>query len=201
MAPCWIKLTSTRGSCRHRLNVLNLYRPQTKLQKGNVFTPVCQSFCSQGEVCLSAYWDSHPLPPGQTPPCPVHAGIHTPLPSACWDTPPCPVHVGIHSAQLHAGIDMATAADRTHPSGMHSCMILCFSVLYCIWNLESSATLHSDSLQTTNQYLQLKMNKYTGFNIHYPMIISAFKLTRVEAYIIFLCLALPSDCILCFYKC
>ena len=25
---------------------------------------------------------------GYTPPCPVHAGIHTPLPSACWDTPP-----------------------------------------------------------------------------------------------------------------
>ena len=24
--------------------------------------------------------DTHP------PPCPVHAGIHTPLPSACWDT-------------------------------------------------------------------------------------------------------------------
>ena len=26
----------------------------------------------------------HPL--GQTPLCPVHVGIHTPLPSACWDT-------------------------------------------------------------------------------------------------------------------
>ena len=37
-------------------------------------------------------------PPGETPPCPVHAGIHTPLPSACWDTqPPCPVHAGIHN--------------------------------------------------------------------------------------------------------
>ena len=34
--------------------------------------------------CLpSACWDT---PPGQTPPCPVHAGIHTSLPSACWDT-------------------------------------------------------------------------------------------------------------------
>ena len=37
----------------------NIYRLQTKLQKGNVFTPVCQSLCSEG--CL---------------------------PSACWGTPP-----------------------------------------------------------------------------------------------------------------
>ena len=58
----------------------------------------------------------HPLgrhPPAQcmlgyTHPCPVHAGIHTPLPSACWDThnplpsaccytPSCTVHAGIRS--------------------------------------------------------------------------------------------------------
>ena len=48
----------------------------------------------------------HPLradtPPGQTPPCPVHAGIHTPLPSACWDTPPCAVHAGIQSVNKWA---------------------------------------------------------------------------------------------------
>ena len=41
-------------------------------------------------------------PPGQTPS----------LPSACWDTHPCPVH---------AEIDMATATDGMHPTGMHSC--------------------------------------------------------------------------------
>ena len=40
--------------------------------------------------------------------CPVNAGIHI----------PCPVH---------AGIDMVTAADRMHPSGMHSCYYI-FSV-------------------------------------------------------------------------
>ena len=51
--------------------------------------------------------------PGQTPPCPVHAGIHTPpLPSACWDThppvqcmlgytPPCAVPAGIWSTSWH----------------------------------------------------------------------------------------------------
>ena len=38
-----------------------VYHSQTKLQKGNVFTPVCQSFFSWG---VSA---------------PVHAGIHNPL--------------------------------------------------------------------------------------------------------------------------
>ena len=98
------------------------YCPQTKLWKGNVFTPVCQSFCLQGGVCLSACWDihlPHPLgrhPPGQTSPpgrpLPSACWDTHPLPSACWDTPPCPVH---------AGIDMATAADGTHPTGMHSC--------------------------------------------------------------------------------
>ena len=38
-------------------------------------------------------------------PCPVHAGIHTPLPSACFDTPP----------------SLATVADGTHPTRMHYC--------------------------------------------------------------------------------
>ena len=45
-------------------------------------------------------------PPGQTPPCPVHAGIHTPsLPSTLGYTP------------------AATAADGTHPAGMLSCLL------------------------------------------------------------------------------
>ena len=30
------------------------YRPQTKLREGNVFTPVCRSFCSQGMGCIPA---------------------------------------------------------------------------------------------------------------------------------------------------
>ena len=45
----------------------------------------------------------------------VHAGIHTPrTDTPPWADTPCPVH---------AGIDMATAADSTHPTGMHSCVI------------------------------------------------------------------------------
>ena len=69
----------------------NIYRPQIKLQKGNVFTSVCQSFCLQGG-CLPQFIHHHPwadTPPAQCmlgyTPYPVHAGIH-PLPSACWDT-------------------------------------------------------------------------------------------------------------------
>ena len=81
------------------------------LRQGNVFTPVCHSVHRGGGVCPSACWDTHTpwadtprqTPPGQTPlsgqtpllgrhppgrhlPCPVHAGIHIPLPSACSDT-------------------------------------------------------------------------------------------------------------------
>ena len=68
-------------------------------------------------------------PPGQTPPwedtpradTPSPSACwdtNTPLPSACWDThPPCSVH---------AGIDMATGADGTHPTGMHSCLSMSF---------------------------------------------------------------------------
>ena len=111
------------------------------LLKAYVFIPVCQPFCSQGGVYLSACWDTHPQadtpqeqtppwadtpswahpPTGQTPPpgqtSPL--GRHPP-PSAYWDTPPCPVH---------AGIDMATAAVGTHPTGMHSCLL---SMNYCV---------------------------------------------------------------------
>ena len=58
---------------------------------------------------------THTHTPGQTPPCPVHAGIHThPHPvhagihtppclvHAEIHTPPCPVHAGIHAPPLHS---------------------------------------------------------------------------------------------------
>ena len=78
-----------------------------------VFTPVCHFVHMEG-VCHTPWTDTplgrHPWadtllgrhPWADTPwadtPCPVHAGIHTPLSSACWDTHthPCPVHAGIH---------------------------------------------------------------------------------------------------------
>ena len=65
--------------------------------------------CMLGYIPLpSACWDTHPSTQcmlGYTPSYPVHAGVHTLLPSASWDTP----------------TPTATAADGTHPTGMYSC--------------------------------------------------------------------------------
>ena len=111
------------------------YRP------GNVFTPVCQSFCSQGDGCLPLVrgclpHPTHPLgrprlgrlPLGYTHTlpsacCDTHLpvqcmlGYTHPLPSACWDTHP--------HAQCMLGYSQQ--AGRTHPTGMHSCC--CFLLL------------------------------------------------------------------------
>ena len=62
------------------------YRPQTKLQKGNAFTPVCQLFCSQGEGVSGR----HPLP-RQTPP-----SRQTPLSQAATATD------GTHPTGVHS---------------------------------------------------------------------------------------------------
>ena len=73
-------------------------------------------------------------PPRQNPSCPVHAGIrpsaqcmlgYTPLPSACWDTHIPPPSACWDTPPVHAGIDMATATDGTHLTGMHSCNLIC----------------------------------------------------------------------------
>ena len=89
--------------------ILGFYRPQTKLRNGYVFTPVCHSV--HGGWGLSA---------------PVHAGIYRHLGRQPPGRRPlsCPVHAGIH---------MATAADGTHPTGMHSCFSFFFAQL--LWFL------------------------------------------------------------------
>ena len=95
-------LTSTRiqknRSMKQQVG-LAYYRPQQQLWKGNVFTSICQElFCPREEFCPGGgvYTDR------QTPPS-RHSTLcrHPPLPSP----PP----------------QMATAADGTHPTGMHSC--------------------------------------------------------------------------------
>ena len=109
-------------------HTIYFYRPQTKLRKGYVFTPVCHSVHRRG---LSA---------------PVHAGMNTPLgrqPSQCrhppghtppWaDTPWEDTPMGRHPPARHPPVQtppgqtppppqkMAIAADGMHPTGMHSC--------------------------------------------------------------------------------
>ena len=65
----------------------------------------------------SACWDAHP-PPGQTPPCPVHSGIH----------PPCPVHAGIHPPSPHPS--------ASHCSGRYASYWNAFLFLFCLLTSE-----------------------------------------------------------------
>ena len=118
------------------LYILIHYRPQRSCDK---------VMFSQASVILFTgfvVWQTPPLQtdthkhPGQTPPrqtpsrqTPPFLGRHPlswgdtpwagtpretpPLPSACWNTHPPP-----------AQCTMATAADSTHPTGMHSCYLI-----------------------------------------------------------------------------
>ena len=43
----------------YKQNKYTFLPPATKLRQGNVFTPVCQSFCSQGGLCLSMHHRPH----------------------------------------------------------------------------------------------------------------------------------------------
>ena len=73
--------------------IFNFYRPQTKLQKGKVFTPASQSFCSQGGVSRHALGQTPS--PEQTPPW-----ASTP-PTLLGRHPLCIVHAGIAPAGDH----------------------------------------------------------------------------------------------------
>ena len=79
-----------------------------KLWKGNVFTSVCQEFCPQGG-CLPD------TPPGQTPPPDTPLQADTPLGRHPTRQTPPP------QADTPLPQQTATAADGTHPTGMHSC--------------------------------------------------------------------------------
>ena len=87
-------------------SVLSFLPSATKLQQGNVFACVCHSVHKGGGVSAS-----------------VHTGIHTPLGRhtpmrrhPTGQTPPPPQQT-------------TTAADGTHPTGMHSC---CYLKIFCI---------------------------------------------------------------------
>ena len=107
------------------------YRLQTKLRKGNVFTPVCQSFCSQGAcmaggmcgggmhgggvwqgVCMAGACVVGACMAGS-----MHGGGHVWWGGACVDWWRL-AWQGVYMAG-----EMATAADGTHSTEMLSCLI------------------------------------------------------------------------------
>ena len=85
---------------------MHFYRPQRSCGQGNIFTPVCHSFCSQGggglSQCMLGY-----QPPRSRPP------------SWSRHTPPSPGKQTPAYGQRAAG---------THPTGMHSCHSLIFVI-------------------------------------------------------------------------
>ena len=90
-------------TCLYPLNA-NSLPSATKLRQGNIFTSVYQEFCPQGGWVSAS----------------VHAAIHTsPLGRHPLSRHP-PGQTHTHRADPTPG-QTATAADGTHPTGMHSC--------------------------------------------------------------------------------
>ena len=83
----------------------------------------------------SMQWGRHPL--GQTYPSCTRAD--TPSRHPPWQTYPS-MHRGRHPPEgRHSPGQMATAADGTHPTGMHSCycIILLFILFFCAFFSDS----------------------------------------------------------------
>ena len=107
------------------------YRPQTKLRKGNVFTPVCQSFCSRGGGISACT--------GQTPP-----RADTPAPGQTPPTPP-----GRHPPGRQP--PAATTADGTHSTGMHSCSYyFIYSLIFDTLEEKQFSQEYNCSIENTN---------------------------------------------------
>ena len=73
----------------------------------------------------------------------MHAGIHPLGRHPLGSHPPAQCMLGYtHPCRVHAGIDMATAVDGTHPTGMYSCftwLLLIWTVLFNIETFRSSS--------------------------------------------------------------
>ena len=94
------------------------------VHRGEVCIPACTGADTPGQTYPSMHWGRHP--PGQTYPS-MHWGRHTPgqtYPSMHWGRHPPP--------------PMATAADSTHPTGMHSCSQRCCTKIKSKFNKKSS---------------------------------------------------------------
>ena len=110
--------------CRISFLTCHFYRPHTKLREGNVFTPVCMSFCSQGGTCVTCIAGGACMASGG-----MNGRRHV-WQGVCMMGGAC-VGGGMHSMGtctvgacmsegMHAG-GTATQVDGTHPTGMHSC--------------------------------------------------------------------------------
>ena len=80
----------------------NFYRPQRSCGQGNIFTPVCHSFCSQGGGCLPQCMLGYDPPGADTP-----LGADTPR-----SRPPPGKYASANGLR----------AAGTHPTWMHSCL-------------------------------------------------------------------------------
>ena len=79
---CQKLVDASKQLAKRHIFVSTFLPSATKLQQGNIFTGVCQSFCSQRGVCLSARWGTHPragTPPSlQAHSLEAHPQKHTP---------------------------------------------------------------------------------------------------------------------------
>ena len=93
----------------------------TKLRQGNIFTGVCQSFCSQ-EGGVSQHALGQTSPPGQTPsPLGRHPlDRHRPGPIPHGQNPPW----ADTPSWADTPLPTATTAEVMHPTGMHSCCVV-----------------------------------------------------------------------------
>ena len=98
------------------LSDLSSLPPANEVCEGYVFTPVSQSFCSQGRVSVPVHAGIPPGPEADTPHDQRQTPPHdqrqtTPGPEA--DPPPFAVYAGRYGQQ----------AGGTHPTGMQSCLL------------------------------------------------------------------------------
>ena len=98
------------------------YRPQQYLRKGNVFTSVCQEFYPGGgrawQKGEQAWRRGACVVKGA---CTAKGGMCGGGEGACMAGGACVVGGGMCGRGCMAG-ETATAADGTHPTGMHSCL-------------------------------------------------------------------------------
>ena len=111
------------------------YRPQTKLLEGNVFTPVCQSFCSHGGVhgegagasmVKTGTWQRRDVCGKGRCACQkgacVAKGEHVWQRGDMYGRGGCMAESMHGNGGLHVG-GMATEVGSTHPTGTHYCSL------------------------------------------------------------------------------